>query len=70
MSRIHGEYVADRGDAESILMSQIRAVEAIDQLAVVAHGDLFRMAIEKIQCHSAEHRIAESRCLLKLIARS
>src|SRR5260370_11714606 len=70
MGGVHGEYVAHRRDAALVFVAQIQTVQAVDQLRAVAHGDFFRMAVEDIERHAAEHRVAQGGHLLELIAGS
>ena len=68
MRCIHSKYVAHRRDAKLVSVSQIQAVEAIDELSAIDHRGFFRIAIEDVEGHSAEHCVAQSRNLLELIA--
>ena len=70
MARVQLEHAADRRDYKLILVRQIQAVQAIDKLGAIGHCDFFRMAIEDVERHSAEHSVAQSRSLFECIARS
>ena len=68
MRGIHGKYMAYGRDAKLVFVSQIQAVEAIDELGAVGHGDLLRMTVEDVQGHSTKHRVPQSRNLFQLVA--
>ena len=68
MRGIHGKYMAHRRDAKPVFVSQIQAIETIDELGAVGHGHLLRMTVEDVQGHSTEHRVPQSRELFQLVA--
>ena len=53
---------------EAVFVRQIEAIQTVDQLRAIRHGNFFRMAVEKVERHPAEHRIAQRRQLLELIS--
>src|ERR1700733_1854497 len=69
MRRVHAEHMAYGTDHEFVLVCEVQAVQAINELGTIRHGDFFRMTIECVQRHSAEHRIAQRRHLFQLISR-
>src|ERR1700686_1693779 len=70
VSRIHGEDVANGCDAEFIFVSEIQAVETIDELRAISHSNFFGMTIENVEGHAAEDGVAQGGNLFQLIAGS
>src|SRR5579864_2547312 len=67
MRGIHCEYVRHRGDHETVFMGQEQTIQAIGQLCTIGHRYFLRMAVESVQSHAAEDRVAQRGHLLQLI---
>jgi hypothetical protein len=66
----HGENMTDRCDAEFVSVSEVKTVEAVDELCAIGHSHLLRMAIEKIERHPGENGIAQCGHLFEEVAGS
>src|SRR6267378_522975 len=66
---VHFEHMADRRNYEAIFVSEIQAVQAVDELCAVGHVKLAGVAIENIQSHGAEHRVPQRWSLLEDVPR-
>ena len=64
------ERAPNGGDNETIFMREIEAVETVDELRAVSHGDFFGMTIENVEGHAAEDGVAERGHLFENVAGS
>jgi len=68
--RVKFKGATDGGDDEAVFVREIEAVEAVDELRAIGHGDFFRMTIEDVEVHAAEDGVAERRHLFENVAGS
>src|SRR5262249_7920034 len=58
------EQTANRRNHKLVFVSEVEAVQTIDELSTICHSNLLGMAVEDVERHAAEHCVAESRHLL------
>ena len=68
MRSVEFEGAADGGDDEAVFVGEIEAVETVDELRAIGHGDFFRMTIEDVEGHAAEDGVAERWRLFENVA--
>jgi hypothetical protein len=56
MARVKFEHVADGRNHELVFVGELQAVHAVDKLRAIRHSHFFRISVEDIERHSAEHR--------------
>ncbi len=56
MARVEFEHVADGRNQELAFVGEIQAVQAVDKLRAIRHSHFFRISVEDIERHSAQHR--------------
>jgi hypothetical protein len=58
MARVGFEHVADGRNHELVFVGEIQAVQAVDKLRAIRHSHFFRISVEDMESHSAEHRVS------------
>src|SRR5271170_7310209 len=59
MPGIHSKNMTYWSYTELIFMSQVKAVQAIDQLRRTCQCDFFRMPVEHVERHGTKHSVPE-----------